>query len=134
MNEEEKKRLNESAGKILREAGLDFEMWKDYDWIKKTTKDVGYADYYLVRSWNDSKKINEADATVYQKLVDIDTRIGTKLSEQLFCCLCWTTRWDIIKVFLHFLKLITDIHNYQMLNTACIFISKVLKNLNNYSR
>ena len=98
MSEEEKKQLNESAGKILREAGLDFETWKDYDWIKKTTKDVGYADYYLVRNWNDSKKINEADAKVYQRLVDIDTRLGTELSIQLSACLSWTTRWDIIKV------------------------------------
>ena len=99
MNEEEKKRLNESGSKILREAGLDFEKWKDYDWIKKTTEDVGYADYYLVRSWNDSKKINEADAKVYQRLNDIDIKLGTELSRQLLCCLCWTTRWDIIKVF-----------------------------------
>ena len=105
MNEEEKKRLNELGGKILREAGLDFETWKDYDWIKKETPDYegyteyeGYADYYLTRSWNDSKKINEGDAKVYQRLVDIDFKLGTELSLQLFCCLCWTTRWDIIKV------------------------------------
>ena len=107
MNEEEKKRLNESGGKILREAGLDFEEWKDYDWIVKETytndfgnddKDVGYADYYLVRSWNDSKKINEADAKVYQRLNDIDIKLGTDLPLQLSCCLSWTTRWDIIKV------------------------------------
>ena len=41
VNEEEKKRLSELGGKILREAGLDFEEWKDYDWIKKETGDVG---------------------------------------------------------------------------------------------
>ena len=99
MSEEEIKQLNESAGKILREAGLDFETWKDYDWIKKTTRDVGYAGYYLFRSWNYSKKINEADAKVYQRLNDIDIKLGTELSRQLLCCLCWTTRWDIIKVF-----------------------------------
>ena len=98
VNEEEKKRLNELGGKILREAGLDFETWKDYDWIKKETGDVGYADYYLVRNWNDSKNINEADAAVYQRLVEIDTTLGTELSPQLLCCLGWTTRWDIIKV------------------------------------
>ena len=98
MNEEEKKRLSELGGKILREAGLDFEEWKDYDWIKKETKYRGYADYYLVRCWNNTKKINEADATVYRRLVDIDTMLGTDLSLQLWCCLSWTTRWDIIKV------------------------------------
>ena len=107
MSEEEKKRLNELGGKILREAGMDFEEWKDYDWIKNETyitdsgfadQDVGYADYYLVRSWSKSKMINEADATVYQRLVEIDTTLGTTASEQLFWCLYHTTRLDIIKV------------------------------------
>ena len=98
VNEEEKKRLNESGGKILREAGLDFEIWKDYDWIRKETQDVGYADYYLVRNWNKSKMINEADATVYQRLVGIDIILGTELSQQLTACLSWTTRWDLIEV------------------------------------
>ena len=93
-----KKRLNESAGKILREAGLDFEMWKDYDWIKNKIGAVGYANYYLVENWNDSKKINEADATVYQKLINIDTALGTGASLQLFSCIYFTDRWDIIKV------------------------------------
>ena len=107
VNEEEKKRLNESAGKILREAGLDFEEWKDYDWIRNETytddfgndvKDIGFADYYLVRSWNKSKMINEADATIYKRLVEIDTTLGTELSLQLTSCVALTTRLDIIKV------------------------------------
>ena len=88
----------------MREAGLNFEEWKDYDWILEETRDDGYAEYYLHKCWNDSKKINEADATVYQRLVDIDSTLGTKLSDQLFWCLYRTTRWDIIKV-LKFLQI-----------------------------
>ena len=103
MSEEEKKRLNESGGKILREAGLDFEEGMDYDWIKKNWY-AGYATYYLNKCKNDSKMINEADATVYQKLVDIDSTLGTKLSDQLVLCLRCTTRFDIIKV-LKFLQI-----------------------------
>ena len=80
----------------MREAGLIFEEWKDYDWIK--LRHPGYATYYLHKCWNDSKKINEADATVYQRLVDIDSTLGTELSDQLYGCLSRTTRWDIIKV------------------------------------
>ena len=95
--------LNDHGGKILREAGLNFEEWKDYDWILES-HDKGYADYYLRMCKNDSKKINEADATVYQKLVDIDSTLGTKLSDQLYWCLYRTTRWDIIKV-LKFLQI-----------------------------
>ena len=92
MNEEEKKRLNELGGKILREARLDFETWKDYDWIRKETGDVGYANYYLVKS-ND-----EIDKDVYAKLVELDTKLGTTSSEQLFSCVFYTLNLDIIKV------------------------------------
>ena len=107
MSAEEKKRLNELGGKILREAGMAFEEWKDYDSIRNETytddfRNVGeysgYAEYYLVSSWNKSKMINEADSSIYQRLVEIDTTLGTELSLQLWCCLGWTTRWDIIKV------------------------------------
>ena len=104
VSNEEKKRLNRLGGKILREAGLDFEEWKDYDWITKGVDhqngidDEGYADYYLVKCWNESKKINEANASVYRQLVAIDESLGTDVSTQLSCCLTWTRRWDIIKV------------------------------------
>ena len=82
VDEKEKKRLNEHGGNILREAGLDFEESKDYDWIKKETIDYGYAGFYLRQCWNDSKLINEADVGVYKTLVDIDTNLGTDLSFQ----------------------------------------------------
>ena len=96
---EEIKQLNKLGGKILREAGLDFEEWKDHDWIKKVSGGMaGYAGYYFVRCVNHSNMINEADATIYQRLIDIDTKLGTEFSVQLYLCLLWTTRWDIIKV------------------------------------
>ena len=100
--ENEKKRLNDRAGKLLRDAGLDFGDGKNYEWIKENTGDVGYADYYLVRCWNKSRMINEADASIYRQLVEIDTVLGTAVSLQLWCCLSWTTRWDIIKVLFLF--------------------------------
>ena len=88
----------------MKKAGLVFEEWKDYDWITKGLDhrngidDEGYADYYLVRCWNETMKINEADPSVYRQLVEIDEMLGTNSSTQLSCCLAWTTRWDIIKV------------------------------------
>ena len=96
--------MNKLGGKILRKAGLVFEEWKDYDWITKGVNhrggidDEGYADYYLVKCWNETMKINEADPSVYRQLVEIDETLGTNASTQLDCCLCWTTRCDIIKV------------------------------------
>ena len=98
MRLEEKIEANQRAGSILRKVGFVFEKWKDYNWITETTKDFGYADYYLVRCWNDSLKINEADASVYRQLAEIDSVLGTTASNQLWACLSWTTRWDIIKV------------------------------------
>ena len=98
MSQDEKKRLNQRAGSILREAGFVFQGLKDYDWIKKETDDNGYADYYLVRCWNDSTQMNEADPSVYRQLVEIDSLLGTTTSDQLWACLTWTTRSSIIKV------------------------------------
>ena len=104
MNREEEYQLNQRAGRILREAGFVFEEWKDYNWITKGVDhrdeidDEGYADYYLVKCCNETTKINEADASIYRQLVDIDSKLGTSISVQLLCCLSWTTRWDIIKV------------------------------------
>ena len=98
MSDQVKKLLNELGGHILREAGFAFEKGKNFDWIKKETDYKGYAEYYLHKSWNDSKGMNEADAGVYQKLVDIDTNLGIDGSVQLACCLSQTIRWDFIKV------------------------------------
>ena len=99
VRQKEKKRLNELGTTILNETGLDFEEWKDDDWIRKTTGQMGYAHYYLDECWNAPKRINEANATTYRKLVDIDSGLGMDASQQLFCCLWSTTRWDIIKVY-----------------------------------
>ena len=106
MSEEEEKQLNQRAGRILREVGLVFEEWKDADWLRKQTLDnlsrtakiQGYADYYLAQCWNGSLMANEADVTIYFELGQIDLELGTPLSRQLWACLSWTTRWDIIKV------------------------------------
>ena len=86
----------------MRQAGLVFEEWKDYNWMKKENDDdyyyEGYADYYLVNCFNETKMINEADASVYRELVAIDSKLGTSISMQLSCCLWSTTRYDIIEV------------------------------------
>ena len=52
-----------------------------------------------MRQCNDESKSNdEIDKDVYAKLVELDTRLGTTASDQLFKCLYRTTRSDIIKV------------------------------------
>ena len=65
-----------------------------YDQAKKNGF-VGFAHIYL----QTNKKENiQPDADVYKKLVDIDSKLGTTNSFQLYWCLAFTTRPDIIKI------------------------------------
>ena len=88
----------------MRDAGLNFDKSKDYDWIKRKyftfgrhrMKHIGYAGYYLEQM--KYKSYDEADASLYRQLVDIDTSLGTKASDQLFVCLTLTSQSEFIKV------------------------------------
>ena len=45
-----------------------------------------------------SKTGNKIEEEIYAKLIELDARLGTKASEQLYECLYRTTRLDIITV------------------------------------
>ena len=53
---------------------------------------------FLRRCEKELKSNDEIDIEVYTKLVQLDDKLGTKASEQLFKCLQQTARWEIIKV------------------------------------
>ena len=59
---------------------------------------ISYAEYYLQRCWNDSELKNKADMTVYKQLLEIDSKLGTSQSEQLFGCVFHSLRNDLIQV------------------------------------
>ena len=59
---------------------------------------VGYAQLYLKTCSEESGSVDNVEIKVYKKLVELDSRLGTELSEQLFWCLQKTSRWNIIKV------------------------------------
>ena len=59
---------------------------------------VGFANVYLWRCNIESKTENIPDIEVYRKLVQLDSRLGTTATEQLFECLRYTLRLDILKV------------------------------------
>ena len=73
----------------------------EYEDLRKKNL-VGFAEVYLCRSTcrcnKESNSDDGIDKKVYSMLVDLDTRLGTKASEQLYKCLYRTTRTDIIKV------------------------------------
>ena len=88
--------MNQIGQSIFKKNGFDLEEHQNYDWIKNLA--AGYAHYYLQKCWNGSDMKNEADVSIYRRLVDIDSKLGTNASQQLFGCLRVTTRWDLIKV------------------------------------
>ena len=53
---------------------------------------------YIKKCEEESKPNNEIDKELHAELVKLDSRLGTKVSEQLYECLKNTTRSDIIKV------------------------------------
>ena len=59
---------------------------------------VGYASYYLDECWDKSVLKNKADVTIYKQLLEIDLKLGTTQSEQLFECVFDSLRMDLIKV------------------------------------
>ena len=95
MNQQGLNILRDTFGHILPKEVL--EAPKVYDWIR-AKKFAGFAHLYLRQCGSDLKMINEADVSIYRKLVDIDFKLGTSASLQLLGCLNWNTRWDIIKV------------------------------------
>ena len=56
---------------------------------------VGYAHYYLKKCWDESELINEAEVTVYKQFLEIDAKLGTTQSEQLFGCVFSSLRMDL---------------------------------------
>ena len=59
---------------------------------------VGYANYYLKKCWDESELKNKADVTIYKQLLEIDSKLGTTQSEQLFGCVFQSPRKDLIEV------------------------------------
>ena len=76
---------------------IDFDKLNEYEYLRKKNW-VGFAEVYLNQCNQKSMSNDGIDKEVHSKLVELDTRLGTTASEQLFCCLQKTTRSDIIKV------------------------------------
>ena len=69
----------------------------EYERLRKKNF-VGFANVYLWRCNKESKSNDKINKEVYTKLVELEKRLGKKASKQLFWCLRYTTRSDIIKV------------------------------------
>ena len=59
---------------------------------------VGYANYYVFKCWDESELKNKADVAIYKQLLEIDSKLGTTQTEQIFLCVFQSLRIDLIKV------------------------------------
>ena len=89
---------------------------------------MDFACEYLKRCNRESKSNDEINKEVYTKLVELDTRLGTKASKQLYECLNNTTRLDIIKVGIFFLVKDLKYFRLSILNKLTNGMS-IIKNL-----
>ena len=98
MSEKERKELNLKAGRLIRSRGISIAVTENYFDVLRDEKHgyVGYAHYYLEHCWPELK--NKADVKIYKQLLEIDAKLGTTQTEQLFECVSNTLRMDLIKV------------------------------------
>ena len=94
ISDKERKELNLPAERLFEYCGIAF---FDYDVLREYGY-VGYALYYLTKCWDESELKNKADVAVYKQLLEIDEKLGTTQSEQLFGCVFSSLRMDLIKV------------------------------------
>ena len=97
MTEDQKLELNKQGIDLLKKTGIDGYRGWDYDTLRKRGF-VGFATYYLFKSWDKTALVNRADVKVYEELFKIDNELGTTMSEQMFYCVFWSLRLDLVKV------------------------------------
>ena len=88
------------AAGLIKNCGIPIAVKENnYDVLRTEYDCVGFADYYLNNSWDKTDLVNKADEITYQQLLDIDTKLGTTQTEQLFKCVRHSSRMDLIKVY-----------------------------------
>ena len=104
MSDEERKKLNLKAGRLINNLNIpiavtenNFDVLRDSGVVGESGF-AGYAHYYLNACWNESELKNKADIEIYKQVLDIDAKLGTSQSEQLFECVTCSVRIDLIKV------------------------------------
>ena len=98
MSDEERKELNLKAGRLIKSRGIFIHVNENLFDVLREKGFVGYAHYYLQECWDKSELKNKADVTIYKQLLEIDAKLGTTQSEQLFECVFNTVRMDLIMV------------------------------------
>ena len=100
ISDDERKNLNLEARRLFESHGIRM-YFNDYNVIRKSGG-IGYTQNYLQECWDKSELKNKADVAVYKQLLEIDSKLGTTQTEQLFYCVFNSLRMDLIKVRIYF--------------------------------
>ena len=99
MSDAERKELNLKACRLIKSLGIFINVTENkFDDPRRNRGFVGFAHFYLQGSYDKSELKNKADIAIYKQLLEIDSELGTTQTEQLFWCVFWTVRMDLIKV------------------------------------
>ena len=98
MSDEERKELNLKAGRLIKSLGISIAVTENKFDVLRKKGFVGYAQYYLQKCWDKSVLKNKADVTIFKQLLEMDSKLGTTQSEQLFGFVFYSLRMDLIKV------------------------------------
>ena len=99
LSDKERKELNLQAGRLIKSLGIFINVTENkFEMLRGELGFVGYAHYYLQGCWDKSELKNKADVAVYKQLLEIDSKLGTTQTEQLFECVFSSLRIDLIKV------------------------------------
>ena len=94
----ERKELNLKACRLIQSREISINVTENFFDLLREKGGAGYAHYYLQECYDESKLENKADITIYKQLVEIDSKLGTTQTEQLFWCVFYTARMELIKV------------------------------------
>ena len=98
MSDKERKELNLKAGRLIDGLGIFINVTENKFEMLRENGFAGYAEYYLQGCWDKSELTNKADVDIYKQLIEIDAKLGTTQTEQLFWCVFYSLRMDLIKV------------------------------------
>ena len=59
---------------------------------------VGYAALYLMRCDKEELSYDEIEIQAYLKLTELDSKLGTTVTEQLYGCVIFAIGLDLVKV------------------------------------
>ena len=64
----------------------------------RKNKYIGFAEVYLQRYNRKLTPDHKIDIQMYSELVQLDSKLGTSVTDQLFKCLSYSLRLELIKV------------------------------------